>query len=36
MTTYNLSFGFLAGDLKQELPEFWDFKDRFEHSYLVG
>jgi type IV secretory pathway VirB4 component len=36
MTTYNLSFGFLAGDLKQELPEFWDIKDRFEHSYLVG
>lgn len=33
---YNLSLGFIANDLKQELPEFWDIKDRFEHTYIVG
>ena len=36
MTTYNLSLGYLAGDLKQELPEIWNIKDRFEHTYIVG
>ena len=33
---YNLSLGFIANDLKQELPEFWDIKDRYEHTYIVG
>lgn len=33
---YNLSLGFIANDLKQELPEIWDIKDRFEHTYIVG
>jgi len=33
---YNLSLGFIANDLKQELPEMWDIKDRFEHTYIVG
>lgn len=36
MAKYNLSLGFLASDLRQELPEFWDIKDRFEHTYIVG
>ncbi len=36
MAKYNLSLGFLASYLRQELPEFWDIKDRFEHTYIVG
>jgi type IV secretory pathway VirB4 component len=36
MAKYNLSLGFLASDFRQELPEFWDIKDRFEHTYIVG
>lgn len=36
MAMYNLSLGFIANDLKQELPEIWDIKDRFEHTYIVG
>lgn len=36
MTTYNLSLGYLADDLSQELPEIWNLKDRFEHTYMIG
>lgn len=36
MAKYNLSLGFIASDFRQELPEFWDIKERFEHTYLVG
>jgi type IV secretory pathway VirB4 component len=36
MAKYNLSLGYLAGDLSQELPEIWNLKDRFEHTYIVG
>jgi type IV secretory pathway VirB4 component len=36
MVKYNLSLGFIAEDLNQELPEFWDIKERFEHTYIVG
>ena len=36
MAMYNLSLGFLASDFKQELPEFWDIKERFEHTYIIG
>ncbi len=36
MAIYNLSLGFLAGDLKQEPPDYWGIKDRFEHAYIIG
>lgn len=36
MAKYNLSLGYIAKDLKQELPEIWDIKDRYEHTYIVG
>jgi type IV secretory pathway VirB4 component len=36
MATYNLSLGFLASDLRQEPPDYWGIKDRFEHAYIVG
>lgn len=35
MERYNLSLGFL-NDFNQELPEIYDLKDRFEHTYIVG
>jgi type IV secretory pathway VirB4 component len=36
MATYNLSLGLLSSDFRQEPPDYWDIKDRFEHAYIVG
>ena len=36
MAEYNLSLGYLASDFRQELPEFFDIRDRYEHTYMVG
>lgn len=36
MATYNLSLGLIASDYKQEPPDYWDIRDRFEHTYIVG
>lgn len=36
MAAYNLSLGLISSDFKQEPPDFWDIKDRFEHTYIVG
>jgi len=35
MDEYHLSLGFL-GNVDHELPDIFDIKDRFEHTYLVG
>lgn len=36
MATYNLSLGLISSDYKQEPPDYWDIRDRFEHTYIVG
>jgi len=35
MDKYRLSLGYL-GNINHELPEIFDIKDRFEHTYIVG
>lgn len=36
MAMYNLSLGLISSNFKQEPPDYWDIKDRFEHTYIVG